>query len=382
MASVKVINVTKYYGDLAAVNDVSFECEEGEFFSLLGPSGAGKTTTLELIAGLKKLDRGEIYFGGERIDTIPPQERDVAMAFENYALYSHMTVYENVAFPLRSPRRTEKLSPAQERAEVEKITNRLGIGEYLDRMPKQLSGGQKQRVSLARAMVRRPRVFLLDEPIAHLDAKLKALARSDLKRIANEVGTTIIYVTHNYREALALSDRILVLREGRVEQIGTPEQIFNEPAGDFVANLVGDPPINFLDGELSEIDSSLWFLSEDFKFAIPPKDVAKAKEAAFNDGNARRVRIALRPDYLTVSAEKTADATANIEIFVTERKDEDLLLKFHSGGSLLIANTGKARDIYKIGERVWVNMDLDHVHYFAKTLELTQGQRDEHTSTL
>ena len=371
MSSIKLVNATKYYGSLAAVRDVSFECGEGEFFTLLGPSGAGKTTTLELIAGLKKLDGGEIYFGDERIDTTPPQERDVAMAFENYALYSHMTVYENVAFPLRSPRRTEKLNPAQERAEVERITNRLGIGDYLDRMPKQLSGGQKQRVSLARAMVRRPRVFLLDEPIAHLDAKLKALARSDLKRIANEVGTTIIYVTHNYREALALSDRILIMREGRAEQIGTPEQIYNEPASDFVANLVGDPPVNLLDGELNEKDSSLWFMSEDFKFVIPQKDADKAKQAAFQDGASRRVRLALRPDYLTVSAEKTVDASANIEIFVTERKDEELLLKFHSGDSLLIANTGHARDIYKTGDRVWVNMDLDHVHYFTKTLELS-----------
>ncbi len=214
MADVRLENVVKMYGKKAAVRGVSFACKEGEFFSILGPTGAGKTTILKMIAGIENVTSGKIYFGGKVVNELPPQERNVSMAFETYNLYPHMNVYENVAFPLRAPRWRMKLTHEEERKRVEEITGFLGIDKLLDRLPQNLSGGQKQRVSLARALVRRAEVYLLDEPIAHLDAKLKFSTQTLLKEFARRYGSTIIYVTHDFREALALSDRMVILRRG------------------------------------------------------------------------------------------------------------------------------------------------------------------------
>ncbi|MDR1801833.1 MAG: ABC transporter ATP-binding protein [Lachnospiraceae bacterium] len=371
MSEIRLENVTKRYESVVALDGVSFSCKDGEFFTLLGPSGAGKTTTLEVIAGLKKPDEGKIYLDNEDAADISVQDRDVAMAFEDYALYSHMKVYDNIAFPLRSPKYPEKLTKAQEKEKVEAIANRLGIGEYLDRMPKQLSGGQKQRVSLARAMVRKPKIFLLDEPIAHLDAKLRALARSDLKRIAGEMGTTIVYVTHNYREALALSDRILIMREGKVEQIGTPDEIYNEPESDFVANLVGDPPINFMDGELKKDSETTVFEFDKFKFALPDDLAKKAWASSWEEDGKNIVRLACRPESLTAAKERTSDIAAQFPVLVSERKDEEILLKFRVKEALIIASMGQADDVPGFEEPAWVQIDLSKVYFFRKTMEVS-----------
>ena len=250
MAEVRLDNVTKLYGRKTAVNGVSFVCKEGEFLSILGPTGAGKSTILKMIAGIENVTSGQILFNGRVVNDLPPQERNVSMAFETYNLYPHMKVYDNIAFPLRAPRWGLKLSRDKEREKVEEIANFLGIGDLLDRLPQQLSGGQKQRVSLARALVRKPEVFLLDEPIAHLDARLKFTTQTLLKEFATNYHSTIVYVTHDYREALALSDRIIVLRKGRIEQEGSPEEVYYSPASDFVGRLVGEPPMNMIDGEI------------------------------------------------------------------------------------------------------------------------------------
>ena len=369
MADIRLENAVKKFGNTVALNKLSFECKEGEFFTLLGPSGAGKTTTLDVVAGLKTLDSGNLYMDGECINDLPTQERDVAMAFENYALYSHLTNYENIAFPLRSPKRTEKLSPSEERAEVERIASRLGIIDFLDRMPKQLSGGQKQRISLARAMVRRPKVFLLDEPIAHLDAKLRAQARSDLKKIASEFGTTIIYVTHNYREALALSDRILIMNNGRAEQIGTPEEIYQNPATDFVANLVGDPPVNLLDGALIEEDGVTLFDGQGFCFKLTPAQAKQAKDNSWVEGDKKMTRLSVRPEHVHIAAKQHGETSAKMPIFVIERKDENYLVKFNIQNGLLIADAGK-KISFKESDEVFVYLDLDNAHFFRKTIEL------------
>ena len=370
MADIRLEDVVKKFGSVTALNKLNFECKEGEFFTLLGPSGAGKTTTLDIIAGLKKLDSGNVYMNGECINDLPPQERDVAMAFENYALYSHLTNYENIAFPLRSPKRTKKLSPSEERAEVIKIASRLGIADYLERMPKQLSGGQKQRVSLARAMVRRPKVFLLDEPIAHLDAKLKALARSDLKKIANEFGTTIIYVTHNYREALALSDRILIMRAGKAEQIDTPENIYNNPKTDFVANLVGDPPANLIDGEIEEIDNKLRFKFENNFITLSGRAAQKAVENSLELDGKRMSRFMIRPEDITVTENQTSEASCKMRIYTTERKDEVELLKFRVLNTLIIANAGKVSHKFRAADMVTINFDLNKAHFYKRTFDI------------
>ncbi|MBE0477771.1 ABC transporter ATP-binding protein [Candidatus Aerophobetes bacterium] len=372
MAEVKVENLTKSYGRLVAVNDVSFSCKDGEFFTFLGPSGAGKTTTLELIAGIKKPDSGKIYIGDELVNELPPQERDVAMAFENYSLYPHFSVYENIAFPLKAPTRKEKLSSKEERKRVEEMANLLGIGELLDRRPQHLSGGQRQRVSLARAMVRRPRVYLLDEPIAHLDAKLKVAARTTLKRLATKLGTTIIYVTHDYKEALALSDRILILRAGLVEQIGTAEDVYLSPVTDFVARLIGDPPINLIDGELVSVDDKFLFkVNDEFSFEIQKEILEKAQRIARQENGKLKVRIGIRPVYVGVSEEKLSPNSFQLPVYAVEHEADSSIVTFELKDTFLIAKKNKKVN-WGISDKVYLDFDQTHIHFFKKTLELSK----------
>ncbi len=269
VAEVQLEGVTKLYGRKKAVDGVSVTCREGEFLSIFGPTGAGKSTILKMIAGIEEVTSGAIRFNGHVVNDLPPQERNVSMAFESYNLYPHMNVYDNVAFPLRAPRWGLKLDRTEERRRVQEIAEFLGIDELLERLPQHLSGGQKQRVSLARALVRRPEVYLLDEPIAHLDARLKFSTQSLLKEFASKYGSTIIYVTHDYREALALSHRIVVLRRGVIEQEGTPEEVFHTPGSDFVGRLIGEPPMNLIDGEAGTRDGEAWFqVGDRFGLAI------------------------------------------------------------------------------------------------------------------
>jgi ABC-type sugar transport system ATPase subunit len=372
MAGVKLENVTMKYGGLTALDRVGFECPEGEFFTLLGPSGAGKTTTLELIAGIKQPTVGEIYIGDRIVNHDPPEERDVAMAFENYALYPQFTVYENIAFPLRAPRRKRELTQAQEKERVHEITSLLGIQEYLERKPQQLSGGQKQRVSLARAMVRRPQVYLLDEPIAHLDAKLKISARSTLKQLAYQLGTTILYVTHNYREALGLSDRILAIRKGRVEQIGTPKQIYESPATDFVARLVGDPPINLVDVEIvSEKDGVFLQAESFFHFPVEKRLLSPMEKASWEEGSKRMVRIGIRPKNVRVSRDKSSDAAFQLPVYVSVREAKSTLVTFELTHTFFqgLASHGQR---LKVGDKVWVDIDQSGLYFFKRSVELTK----------
>jgi multiple sugar transport system ATP-binding protein len=245
MAVVEARNVTKVFkqGELGAVNDVNLATEEGEFLVFLGPSGSGKTTLLRMIAGLEEPTSGDILIGGRVVTHLAPRDRRVAMVFQSYALYPHLSVYRNIEFPLRAqgvPRR-------EHRAKVEWAAGLLGIGKLLERKPRELSGGERQRVALARAIVREPSVFLLDEPLSNLDAKLRASAREELSAFHKRVGTTTIYVTHDQVEAMAMGDRIVVLHQGVVRQVGTPHEVYDEPADTFVATFLGSPPMNLLD---------------------------------------------------------------------------------------------------------------------------------------
>jgi len=372
MAEVKLKDVTKRYGRLVAVNKVSFSCKDGEFFSILGPSGAGKTTILELIAGIKKPDSGKVYIGPQLVNELPPQERDVAMAFENYSLYPHLSVYENIAFPLKAPTRKEKLSPEDERKKVSEIASLLGIEELLNRRPQHLSGGQRQRVSLARAMIRRPRVYLLDEPIAHLDAKLKISARTTLKRLASRLGITIIYVTHDYKEALALSDRILILREGLIEQIGTPEEVHSYPSSDFVARLIGDPPINLIDGEVLRKNKMPFFeVEKEFSIKISKSLATLAEKASWDEDGKRMVRIGIRPTYVRVSKEKLSDASFEMPVYAVEHKVDSSIVAFELKDTFIIAKTGE-RVNWPISEKVWLDLDEKHLHFFKKTVDVSK----------
>jgi len=245
MAVVETRNVTKVFkeGALGAVNDVSLATQDGEFLVFLGPSGSGKTTLLRMIAGLEAPTSGEILIGGQVVNDLSPRERRIAMVFQSYALYPHLSVYKNISFPLKAQNVPKQLH----RQKVEWAAGLLGIGKLLDRKPRELSGGERQRVALARAIVREPEVFLLDEPLSNLDAKLRASAREELEQFHKNVGTTTIYVTHDQVEAMAMGDRVVVLHQGSVRQIGTPKEVYEEPADTFVATFLGSPPMNLIE---------------------------------------------------------------------------------------------------------------------------------------
>jgi multiple sugar transport system ATP-binding protein len=242
MAEIRFEKVTKWFGDIEVVKDLSLTIQDGEFFTFVGPSGCGKSTLLNLIAGLDGVTSGSILFDNKPVNDLPPKDRDVAMVFQSYALYPHMSVYENIAFPLRM----KKAGRETVDREVRRVGDILGLAGLLERKPKELSGGQRQRVALARAMVRRPRVFLMDEPLSNLDARLRLETRAELKKLHRDLGITTLYVTHDQSEAMGLSDRIAVLHEGRVRQVGTPGEIYAKPADVFVAGFMGGPPMNFV----------------------------------------------------------------------------------------------------------------------------------------
>jgi multiple sugar transport system ATP-binding protein len=245
MAIVETRDLTKVFkqGQLGAVNDVNLLTREGEFMVFLGPSGSGKTTLLRMIAGLEEPTRGDVLIGGRVVTRLPPRERRIAMVFQSYALYPHLSVYKNIVFPLRA----QKVPKEERRPKVEWAAGLLGIGDLLDRKPRELSGGERQRVALARAIVREPSVFLLDEPLSNLDAKLRASARDELTQFHKRIGTTTIYVTHDQVEAMAMGDRIVVLDKGLVRQVGSPREVYDDPADTFVATFLGSPPMNLVD---------------------------------------------------------------------------------------------------------------------------------------
>ena len=254
MARVRLTNLTKLFGDVVAVDDVTLDIADREFLTLLGPSGCGKTTLLNMIAGLESPTAGEVWFDDRNVTAVPPERRDIAMVFQTYALYPHMRVFDNVAFGLKM-----RGVPAEERERlVHAAAKTMEIEHLLDRKPRALSGGQRQRVALARAIVRDPGVFLLDEPLSNLDAQLRVVMRTELKRLHGELEMTFVYVTHDQAESLILSDRIVVMKEGKIQQIGTPESIYESPANTFVAGFVGSPPINLLKGVLEQTGGGDW----------------------------------------------------------------------------------------------------------------------------
>lgn len=362
MAEISFKNVSKDYGQTKALNNVSFTCKEGEFFSIFGPSGAGKTTCLELIAGIKGEYSGDIYLGDQNINSLSVQDRNISMAFENYSLYPHFTVFENIVFPLKSPR-----AKSRSYEEILEIVNKnavdLGISHLLDRNPSQLSGGQKQRVSLARALVREPNAFLLDEPIAHLDAKLRTVARANLKEIAQRLGTTIVYVTHDYREALALSDTILLLREGKIEQIGSPKDLWNSPKSDFVAHMIGDPVMNLIDGEILEDGGKYFLLSKHVKLEIPKKYLSKNKLKHKN------VRLGIRPNDLSASEKTNTNGDIKGKVYGFERKSNFFYVHMMLGDTFIVARSFNDKQL-SVGAEISISFDFDRVFFFEKTFEL------------
>jgi len=365
LSEIKVENIGKTYGTVHALRDVSFEVKDGEFFTIIGPTGAGKTTILNCIAGIVQPDSGEIYMDGKDITNTIIRERNLAMAFENYSLYPHLTIYQNIEFPLNAPMRKKLLTREEKEKRINEVVELLGIGYLIDKMPSQLSGGQKQRVSLGRALVRRPVAFLLDEPLTHLDAKLKVSLRSEFKEIAEKWGTTTVYVTHDFREALAISDRILVLREGVVQQIGTADQVYNEPENDFVGNLIGDPPINLIDGKVSIEESTIRFTKEgvmDIKLPANLKNLVEEKR----DGD--NLRLGIRPAFITLKDKKLDENYFKCKVFSVEHWQENSLVTFKIGPDEFIQVLTPTRVSCKVNQEFWLNLDMDSIHIFENTL--------------
>lgn len=267
MADIKLINLTKYFGEVPAVKDFSLTIHDGEFVTLLGPSGCGKSTTLNMIAGLLPVTSGEIWIGGDEVSLIPPQDRDCAMVFQNYAIYPHLSVFDNIAFPLRAKK--ERVTNLQQ--QVEDTAKLLGIEKLLDRKPKELSGGQRQRVALGRAIIRQPIVFLMDEPLSNLDARLRLMMRFELRKLHEESKATTVYVTHDQAEAMTLSDRIALMDMGVLQQYDTPRVIFNEPINSFVAGFMGDIRINFFNGKLERSNGQPMIRTLNHLLPLPPR---------------------------------------------------------------------------------------------------------------
>jgi multiple sugar transport system ATP-binding protein len=268
-------NIWKTYGDVVALKNINYSIKENEFFVIFGPSGAGKTTTLKIISGLEYVSAGDILINGKVSNYASPRERNVRMAFENYSLYPHMTVFENMASPLR----VKKFSSSEIKKKVDTISGTLGIGAYLERLPRELSGGQKQRVALGRALIIESDIYLLDEPLAHLDAKIRNELRADFQNIKSYLGgATVIYVTHDYLEALALGDRICIINDGKIIQIGEPEQVYYEPFNTFVAQVIGQPEINLLDVEIKNRNNGIHLIKDSLNIRVPLKLASLLKQ--------------------------------------------------------------------------------------------------------
>lgn len=355
---IELRNITKRYGTTTlAVRNLNLEIQDHEFFVIYGPAGAGKTTTLRLIAGVTQPTIGDVLRDGESLLKVAPENRNMAMAFENYALYSHMSVYENLAFPLRA----QKFSKTEIDERVQRIAKTLQISELLDRRPGFLSGGQRQRVSLGRAIVRPANLYLLDEPIGHLDAKLRHRMRAELKAMAVDLDATVALVTTSSREALAMGDRIAILHNGILEQVGTPEEIYNRPSNEFVASFVGEPPMSFLDVEPLQDSGQLFLQMNGGTSRIPVSD----QLAQSLNGEKEGYRLGVRASALTISGNQDVDYCVMGQVYVVEPLGYSNIVSVWIGdGMIRVSVDPSIRPVP--GEPVWLSLNGNNIHLFHK----------------
>ena len=372
MASLSLKHIYKKYpGGVTAVSDFNLEIKDKEFIVLVGPSGCGKSTTLRMIAGLEEISEGELFIGDTLVNDIVPKDRDIAMVFQNYALYPHMTVYENMAFGLKL-----RKTPKEEiKRRVEEAAKILDISHLLDRKPKALSGGQKQRVALGRAIVRQPKVFLLDEPLSNLDAKLRASMRTELTKLHKNLGTTFIYVTHDQVEAMTMASRIVVMKDGLIQQVDTPQNLYDTPCNMFVAGFIGTPQMNFITAKLvmKQNDLYLEFGSNSIKI---PAD--KANNPALKEYIDQEVVMGVRPECVMEDAahlEMLTDSTINVGVEVTELMGSEIYLYLSfdgqedaTNGKNIIARVS-ARSTARAGDEIKVAFDTSRMHIFDKDTE-------------
>jgi multiple sugar transport system ATP-binding protein len=339
MADIVLDDVWKVYGDgTEAVRTLNLDIADGEFMVLVGPSGCGKTTALRMVAGLEGISKGELRIGGRVVNDVPPKERDIAMVFQNYALYPHMTVYDNMAFGLK----LQKVPKSEIDARVREAAGILGLGELLNRKPKALSGGQRQRVAMGRAIVRKPQAFLMDEPLSNLDAKLRVQMRSEIARIQSDLGVTTIYVTHDQIEAMTMGDRVAVIRKGELQQVDTPQTLYEHPNNLFVAGFIGSPAMNLVDGQVEADGDQLVVKLAEFRLPVPPEVVAARPRLRNYVG--RTVVVGLRPEDMedaSLVADAPAERRIKATVDLTEALGSDVVIHFRIAASPALTDDAK-----------------------------------------
>jgi multiple sugar transport system ATP-binding protein len=357
MARVTLKGVGKIYpGNVRAVEDFNLEIADGEFVVMVGPSGCGKSTTLRMVAGLEEITEGEVRIGERVVNDVPPKDRDIAMVFQNYALYPHMTVYDNMAFGLK----LRKFKKAEIDQRVREAADILGIGELLSRRPKALSGGQRQRVAVGRAIVRKPAVFLFDEPLSNLDAKMRVQMRTEISRLHTRLETTMIYVTHDQVEAMTMGDRIVVMKDGLIQQVDAPTQLYDNPANTFVAGFIGTPPMNFFDATIAQEAGKLLLKEATFTIEVPSHWREK-----LSDYVDKKVIFGVRPEHVgspTAEAEPgVPKITASVEVI--EPMGSETYLYMNTGHNDFIARVDSHRHC-NVGDKLDIAVMIDKAHVF------------------
>lgn len=363
MAQVTLKNVTKRFGKVTAVKNANLQILDKEFCVLVGPSGCGKTTTLRMIAGLEEVTEGEIWIDDRLVNDVPPKDRDIAMVFQNYALYPHMNVFDNMSFALK----IKKYPKDEINRRVEDSASILAIQQLLGRRPKELSGGQKQRVAVGRAIVRRPKVFLFDEPLSNLDAKLRVQTRAELKKLHERLQATIIYVTHDQVEAMTLGDKIVVMKDGVIQQVGKPLEIYDHPVNKFVAGFIGSPPMNFIDVKIIKKNSDIWLDEGKFEVKVPDEMVGYL-EAYIG----KEVILGIRPEHIydkLYSTLGTPENTLTATVEVIELLGNEKILHLTTGKSNFVAVVD-AHNQAEVNHDIDVVFNMDKIHIFDKETEV------------
>lgn len=369
MGLVNLNNLVKEYQDsgrvkFTAVKGINLEIEQGEFMILVGPSGCGKSTTLRMIAGLENVTSGTIEIDGRVVNSVAPKDRDIAMVFQNYALYPHMTVFDNMAFGLK----LQKFPREEIRKRVNEAAEILGLESMLDRKPKQMSGGQRQRVALGRAIVRKPKVFLFDEPLSNLDAKMRVQMRTEISRLHARLQATMIYVTHDQVEAMTMGDRICVMKDGEIMQVDDPISLYQRPENIFTAGFIGSPPMNFFAGKIEKEGSRLSFVEDNvtaspFRFSLDDRLAALARNL-----NGRKIMMGVRPEDIGLPRHRM-DCQVDAEVMVVEPMGSETYLYFNTGRHDFIGRF-PSENHHRIGERARVAMDINKIHLFdAETMK-------------
>jgi multiple sugar transport system ATP-binding protein len=368
MAKVTLNHVYKRYGNnVTAVHDFHLEIQDREFLVLVGPSGCGKSTTLRMIAGLEEISEGDLYIGDRRVNDVAPKDRDIAMVFQSYALYPHMNVYENMAFGLK----LRKFSKEEIDKRIQEAARILDIAHLLDRKPKALSGGQRQRVALGRAIVREPQVFLMDEPLSNLDAKLRVQMRTEILKLHQRLNTTVIYVTHDQTEAMTMGDRIVVMKDGVIQQVATPTDIYNHPVNQFVASFIGSPAMNFIKGNVSEQNGQLFFEAKGIRIQFPEDKAHLLRQKGYVN---KPVTFGIRPEDIYSDNQfieaNPFNSTIQAEIDVVENMGSELYVYFNNVGDTQMVARVDAREGLKPKMSVPLGMDLSKCHVFDSETEM------------